>query len=411
MRRILIVGAGQAGLQLAHELLDHNYDVTVMSPRTPEQIRQGQVMSSQCLFNTALQHERDGRLNLWEQDAPRIERLGLTVGGPDGQPRVHWDAPLDHYAQAVDQRIKMASWLELVEARGGTLLIRPATVAALDALAASYDLVVVSTGGDDLGEMFRLDAARSSYSSPQRVLSLAYVHGLTPRPEYSGPSIGYLNIIPGIGELFMIPAYTRGGACDILFFEGIPGGPLDCWSDRPEPAEHLQRLLDLVQRYVPWEYRRCGQAELTDPGGTLVGQVTPAVRRPVAELSCGRHALAMADAVVLNDPITAQGANFASRCAVRYAERIFARGHRPFDRQWMQGTFDGYWADAQHATRWTNAMLRPPAHVRDLLAVAADNPDVAHRFANGFDNPADFADWLIEPDRATAYLASVSATV
>jgi hypothetical protein len=304
----------------------------------------------------------------------------------------------------------MAGWLELFEARGGTLLVRQATVRALDALAAGYDLVVVATGGDDLADMFRRDPARSPHTRPQRVLSLAYVHGMIPRPDYSGPKIGYLNIIPDIGELFTIPAYTHGGECDILFFEGIPGGPLDCWSDRPEPAEHVQRLLDLVQRYVPWEYRRCGQAELTDPGATLVGTVTPTVRRPVAELSCGRLALGMADAVVLNDPLAVQGANYASRCAAHYAERIFARGHRPFDRHWMHGTFDGYWADARHATRWTNAMLRPPAHLVKLLDVAAHNPDVAHRLVNGFDNPADLVDWL-DPARTAAYLAQESAHV
>ena len=35
MRKILIVGAGQAGLQLALSLQAEGYDVTVMSARTP----------------------------------------------------------------------------------------------------------------------------------------------------------------------------------------------------------------------------------------------------------------------------------------------------------------------------------------------------------------------------------------
>ena len=42
MRDIVIVGAGQAGLQLGIGLLDAGYDVTVVSNRTPEQIRDGQ---------------------------------------------------------------------------------------------------------------------------------------------------------------------------------------------------------------------------------------------------------------------------------------------------------------------------------------------------------------------------------
>ena len=41
MRRVLIVGAGQAGLQLALTLQAERYDVTLISTRTPEQIRSG----------------------------------------------------------------------------------------------------------------------------------------------------------------------------------------------------------------------------------------------------------------------------------------------------------------------------------------------------------------------------------
>jgi hypothetical protein len=34
---------------------------------------------------------------------------------------------------------------------------------------------------------------------------------------------------------------------------------------------------------------------------------------------------------------------------------------------------------------------------------------VADRFANGFDDPADFEAYLYEPERTAAYLASASA--
>lgn len=59
MRRIAIVGAGQSGLQLGLGLLDTGYDVTMITNRTADEIRQGKVMSSQCMFHTALQTERD----------------------------------------------------------------------------------------------------------------------------------------------------------------------------------------------------------------------------------------------------------------------------------------------------------------------------------------------------------------
>ncbi|REM67612.1 FAD-binding oxidoreductase, partial [Mycobacterium tuberculosis] len=65
MKRIAIVGAGQSGLQLGLGLLAAGYEVTMFSNRTGEDIRQGKVMSSQCMFHTSLQIERDLGLDHW----------------------------------------------------------------------------------------------------------------------------------------------------------------------------------------------------------------------------------------------------------------------------------------------------------------------------------------------------------
>jgi 2-polyprenyl-6-methoxyphenol hydroxylase-like FAD-dependent oxidoreductase len=408
MRKVLIVGAGQSGLQLALSLRGYDYDVTVMSARTPDEIRNGRVMSTQGMFHTALQHERDRGLNLWEDEAVRIEGLGVSIGAPDGSRPLDWFSLLDHHAQSIDQRVKMAGWAELFEERGGTLVIHGVTTADLNRLTAHYDLVIVAAGKGELVQLFDRNSERSPFTAPQRALSLAYVHGLAPRPEHPDrPGIRF-NIVPGVGELFIIPAYTLSGNCDILFFEGIPGGPLDCWGDRPQPAEHLERLLGLVRQYTPWEYERCGEVELTDGLATLAGGYAPVVRDAVGELPSGTAVLGMADAVVANDPITGQGSNSAAACAALYLDAILARGEKPFDREWMRATFSGYWAHAEPVTEWTNALLRPPPpHVQRILGVAESNETVARRFVNGFDNPADFQDWFLDPEKAAAYLASV----
>src|SRR3954447_20631549 len=113
MRKILIVGSGQSGLQLALGLQAEGYEVTLMANRTADEIRSGHIMSTQVMFRTALQHERDLKLNFWEEQAPRIEGLGVSVAGPPTPEGPHaravdWVGRLDGYAQSVDQRIKMA---------------------------------------------------------------------------------------------------------------------------------------------------------------------------------------------------------------------------------------------------------------------------------------------------------------
>ncbi|MEO8907000.1 MAG: FAD-binding oxidoreductase, partial [Microbacteriaceae bacterium] len=123
----------------------------------------------------------------------------------------------------------------------------------------------------------------------------------------------------------------------------------------------------------------------------------------------GRQVLGMADVVVLNDPITGQGSNNASRCAESYLRSIIEQGTVDYDADFMQSTFETYWDYAQHVTKWTNALLAPPPeHVVQLLGAASQNEAIAQRFVNGFDNPADFEDWFLDPDKAAAYLEQVA---
>jgi hypothetical protein len=410
VRKILIIGAGQSGLQLGLSLLAEGYEVTNMSARTPEEIRDGWVTSTQGMFHQALQTERAHQLNLWEEQAPRFEGLHVSLSAPPGAQALSIECPLDDYGQSVDQRLKMAAWLELFEERGGTVHYQGVTTADLDGLArlGRYDLTVVAAGKGELVGVFDRDASRSPYTAPQRGLAVAYVHGMTPDPGYPACNVGF-NAVPGLGELFVIPGLTHGGPCDILFWEAVPDGPVDRWKQRVDPAEQLKLILDLARQYVPWVYDRCARVELTDARATLSGRYTPTVRRPVAELPSGGVVWGMADVVVANDPITGQGSNTAAKCAAAYLDAILQRGERPFDREWMEQTFERFWAaTAGPVTEWTNAMLGPlPPHVQRILGTAAGNPTVARRFANGFSDPSDFPDWFMTPEAAARYLDSL----
>lgn len=205
------------------------------------------------------------------------------------------------------------------------------------------------------------------------------------------------------------PALTTSGRADILFWEGVPGGPLDVFDGVNDPAEHLSLILELMERFTPWEHARATKAELTDAGGVLSGRYTPIVRNPVAHLPGGGLALGVGDVVVTNDPLTGQGSNSASKCAAVYLDVILEHGEKEFDEAWMRSAFDRYWDTARYVTKWTNVMLGViPEHVLNLIGAAGALPSVANRFANGFDDPADFEDYFYDPARTEAYLASVT---
>ncbi|MGF6262025.1 2-polyprenyl-6-methoxyphenol hydroxylase-like FAD-dependent oxidoreductase [Paraburkholderia youngii] len=404
MRNIAIVGAGQAGLQLALALLYQGYRITLATNRSAEQIRTGKVMSSQCMFNESLQTERDLGLNGWEEACPSIEGISVAVPHQEvaGERIIDWSARLHRYAQAVDQRIKMAAWLEQVERRGADVRIVDVGVPELEQLSASHDLVLLAAGKGEVVNLLGRDPVRSAFSQPQRVLALTYVTGMTASTPYSRVRF---NLLPGIGEYFVFPALTVTGPCEIMVFEGIPGGPLDCWGDVKTPAQHLQKSLDIVRRYVPWEADRCAHVQLTDPNGVLSGRFAPTVRKPFFRLPSGRTIFGMADAVVVNDPITGQGSNSAAKCSKVYLNAILARETAPFSEDWMQQTFDRYWDYAQHVVRWTNSMLTPPPpHILELLRAAGDSQALAAAIVNGFDDPRTFSPWWFDPAACNAFI-------
>jgi flavin reductase (DIM6/NTAB) family NADH-FMN oxidoreductase RutF len=409
MKHIAIVGAGQSGLQLGLGLIDAGFEVTLYSERSGEEIHDGRVMSSQCMFDSALEIERELKLNYWQQDCPKVEGISLAVPDGVGGKVIDFSARLDDFAQSVDQRLKIPRWLSEFEQRGGALRIKAAGLEDLEACAAAHDLVIVASGKGALGQVFQRDDSRSPFSDSQRSLALTYVRGMQPRKPY--PAVCF-NLIPNVGEYFVFPALTTSGPCEIMVFEGVPGGPMDCWSDVTSPAEHLARSKWILERFLPWEAERCRNVELTDDHGILAGCVVPTVRKPVGTLPSGRRILGMADAVVLNDPITGQGSNNAARCAEIYLDSILERAEGGPDTEWMQQTFDRYWTGyGRWVTEWTNLLLRPPAHVMKLLDSAGRISAIANTFVNGFDDPRTLFPWFMDAVEADKFVRQEAKAV
>src|SRR5438094_10572490 len=102
MKRIAIIGAGQSGLQLGIGLLDAGYEVTLYSDRSADDIQRGHVLSSQCMFDSALETERELGLNYWGEERRKVGCSSFAVPNPVDGSFIDWDARLDSFTQLVD---------------------------------------------------------------------------------------------------------------------------------------------------------------------------------------------------------------------------------------------------------------------------------------------------------------------
>lgn len=395
MRKVLIIGAGQSGMQLALSLQAEQYDVTVMSARTPDEIRNGWPTSTQVMFDPALNYERAYHLNLWEHEAPHIPAVGISGAAEPGTRAFSFHGRWDPYAMSVDQRLKMPEWLQLFENRGGQVIYHAVMTSDLAGLSALYDLTIVAAGKGELVDLFDRDPLRSRHETPGRVLSAIYSRGMADGPEYPSGSMR-ISLGPGIGEVFSIPALSLSGPCYTTLVEAIPGGPLDIFRDRPNPAEHLRRLKQRLAEYMPWEAKLHADCEPADPRASLSGAFTGTIRQPVAQVGPASHLLGMADVVVVNDPIAGQGANNAAHCAGIYTKAILDRGDKPFDPEWMRDTFETFWQTrAQYSTRLTDVLLEGlPERAQSALAAAGQDPETADQFAGLFPYPENLGSFL-----------------
>ena len=121
----------------------------------------------------------------------------------------------------------------------------------------------------------------------------------------------------------------------------------------------------------------------------------------------GNAVLGLADAVCLNDPITGQGSNNASKAAKVYMDAIVARWRPALStRPSWRATFERYWAYARFVTGWTNAPPQPPPpDVLGIMGSAQTYPLLARRIANGFRQSARILfPWFAVPEEAEALI-------
>lgn len=415
MRTVSIIGAGHAGTLLAVGLQRAGYQVNLYSDKTAEEILdQTSPTGTAAIFANSVATER--RLGAADYaDAPAMDGVHVFFSPAIGTELVAFGAPLEEATgHAVDVRLKSYDRMRWLEGLGGKLVIESVTAERLDDIASGSDLTVVATGKFGLSGLFPRDPARSVYDRPQRHLAMILVRGI--------PTDGsaFPNRLPGLnpvcfnlfgdaGEIFWVPFLHKSGEhvwC--LVFEARPGSPFDRWADVDSPAKAFDTARGLAQEFAPWDWPALQNMEPIDedPFCWLKGAFPPGVRTGSGLTPGGRVVMSLGDSSVGYDPIAGQGAGSGIHQVGHYFDRILERGDQPFDREWIDATFEGIYAQHIEGTfRFTNTLLDglDETGARVVTACFADQR-LAAQFAKTFNRPPSAFPWIKEPAEADAWI-------
>ena len=331
----------------------------------------------------------DRRLSRWAESALRLG----GASGPTGK--------------SVDQRVKFPAWMELFERRGGHLEIAQAGIADLERYCDAHDLVIIAAGR---GETSKPVPPGSRAVAVREATEVDCDCRSAPAWRLVLAGTGLASVSSRVaGENIVLPTLTPSGPGHLIVFQLFPGGPWDCWQEADSVEKHLALSKRLLKDFLPRMYERCRHAEPMDATAFLLGGVAPVVREPVGQLPSGRLVLGIGDALVVNDPLTAPGANSAAKAADAYLSAIRATATpRTTARSWSRRSTTSGTRPCDSCTEWNNLLLDMPDHVIRMLLAGNEVPAIRGRFVNGFDNPSIYFDWLMSPDKAAAFLEQVA---
>jgi 2-polyprenyl-6-methoxyphenol hydroxylase-like FAD-dependent oxidoreductase len=407
MKRIGIVGGGISGLHLGLWLREYGADATIYAEKTAGQLLDAPLRNIVIRNGCTRQRERDLRVNHWDDSAPDLGGLSVTVAGTP----IAFVGRLAPPSNVVDMRIYCARLLEDFSARGGRVVIGTLAAGDLDELSARHDLLVMASGRGSLSNVFERVPEHSPNSEPQRLVIAGFFRGIRPLDP-----LGFEVVISrGHGEILVFPLFSFESGLTGLGIEAIRGGAFNRLSEvkyANDPRRFEQSVLDILRDHAPTVYQRVTIDEFSVARPQDVGYIaiTPTVRRGYRRLDNGRHVVALGDAHVVMDPITGQGANKAAEAAATLAEAI--RDARDYDESFCRDVEQLMCRYALPVSDACNARLKPPApHVARLLAGAAQHQALADFYAFGFDHPDRYWEVISSEDRTDALLQQVTAGV
>jgi 2-polyprenyl-6-methoxyphenol hydroxylase-like FAD-dependent oxidoreductase len=383
MPRIGIVGAGIGGLQLALFLQKHGIAATVYAEKTPAQHLASQLRNVVCRNGCTRERERALGVNHWDETAPDLCELAVSVGGAP----IAFAGRLTPPSHVVDMRIYWARLLEDFSSRGGQVVFGMRSPSDVEALSAQHDLLVVASGRGSLANLFPRMTEHSPYSEPQRVVVAGLFRGI----GYREPRALEVFAARGHGEILAFPLFSFEPGLTGLGIEAARGGAFRVLTHVKYETDRLgfeRTVLELLREHAPALYSRVdrerfGVARPLDVG---YAAITPTVRRAHTRLSNGRLAFALADAHIVMDPITGQGANKASHAAWVLGTAI--RDTRELDEEFCRVVERQICTYALPVSDAANARLQPPQpHVARLLAAASECQAIADLYAEGFNHP------------------------
>lgn len=414
MRKIAVVGAGQAGLQLGFGLLKAGYEPTIYSDMTARQIYDGPARPVTIQFDPSVTFEDELELRFWQGNHHSlIHEVHMTVFSPEGEKLMVVNGEFDKPAQCMDLRMKFSKWLEEFETRGGHIVIETCDIDSIERMASKNDLVIIAAGRGQFMELFEKDESKMEFDGPQRQVAMFCTRGCNMHKQLEGvpgaknKQISRYSVIAGVGEIIKAPYLSKSGEeHHYVQFEAIPGAGMDMFDRRADVAEQYDMSKEWVRKHQPLIYELIADSTTTLEKEWVCGMIPPTVRKPVGRLPSGNVVFAVGDAAILNDPILAQGLNGASKWMALLLKQIVARAGAPFTAEWMQDSFDEYWQTAQYNNKFTNTGLRGPDEVqRKLMLAASQNKKLAHKFINSIGAAYKFHPWYWDAKEADKIIA------